>query len=92
MAGSSLVAPRALKRNSFRANLSSKGHIPIPSEIHRQSGIKKNTQLEFSTRPDGDLTVHVIHEKDEANEEKLIKTIRHLQKQYRIGLEYLKEK
>lgn len=83
---------RESKRSSFRATVSSKGRVTIPSEIRRQSGIKKNTQLEFSTRPDGDLTVHVIHEKDGVNEERLIETIRRLQKQYRIGLDYLKEK
>ncbi|WLV77412.1 AbrB/MazE/SpoVT family DNA-binding domain-containing protein [Lacticaseibacillus parahuelsenbergensis] len=81
-----------MKRISFRATVSSKGRVTIPSEIRRQRGIKKNTQLEFRTRPDGDLTLHIVHEKDEANEEKLIETIRHLQKQYRIGLDYLKEK
>ncbi|MDE3315984.1 AbrB/MazE/SpoVT family DNA-binding domain-containing protein [Lacticaseibacillus zeae] len=83
---------RESKRNSFRATMSSKGQVTIPSEIRRLSGIKKNTQLEFSVQTDGDLSVRVVHEKDGANEEKLIKTIRRLQKQYRIGLDYLKNK
>ncbi|QVI34159.1 AbrB/MazE/SpoVT family DNA-binding domain-containing protein [Lacticaseibacillus chiayiensis] len=83
---------RASKRESVRATVSSKGQVTIPSEIRQRSGIKKNTQLEFSMQPDGDLTVHIIHEKDDASEEKLIKTIRRLQKQYKIGLDYLKDK
>ncbi|ARY92275.1 MULTISPECIES: AbrB/MazE/SpoVT family DNA-binding domain-containing protein [Lacticaseibacillus] len=80
------------KSDAVRATVSSKGQVTIPSEIRRRSGIKKNTQLEFSMQPDGDLTVHVVHAKEEDNEEKLIKTIHRLQKQYRIGLDYLKDK